>query len=343
MATPLPTGKPLRRAMARQIAVTYLTTLPQPYRKDLLDFCAAQGLDQWLTHSVLATHRDDIRAPISAALKSVLDRRRKFEAIAIVRLKQLRDVLLSLARQNIEVVVFKGFVSAARYWGDLALRPMDDIDLLVRPTDQKAAIAVLEQLGFHPDSRADPHPNHIRLAAHHALPVELHVDLGYSYGLRFPTELFWKDVVPLPLDDFSIPAPGDSAHIFYLLFHLAKHAPVIQLKWLLDLFLAQQLLASSHWGIVDELAIDYRLNAVVVLSQRLCHHWLAPWRYPSRVTISAWRSFVLDQVVEQSDMFFGKSISRGLSTTALIEPTSMSCRFFLSGMRRRVVERFKTE
>lgn len=56
--------------------------------------------------------------------------------------------LTALVEAGIEVIVFKGLSIALRYHGNLALRPMADADVLVRPRDVQKAEAILAELGW---------------------------------------------------------------------------------------------------------------------------------------------------------------------------------------------------
>ncbi len=54
----------------------------------------------------------------------------------------------ALHDHGIEVMLFKGAACALRYYDSIALRPMGDVDMLIRPHQVKEAEAVLEQQGW---------------------------------------------------------------------------------------------------------------------------------------------------------------------------------------------------
>jgi hypothetical protein len=66
--------------------------------------------------------------------------------------RQLRGeqtaIITALAAQGVEVMVVKGVALAARYYAELALRPVSDIDLLVRHGDVEQCGVVLRELGY---------------------------------------------------------------------------------------------------------------------------------------------------------------------------------------------------
>ncbi len=59
-----------------------------------------------------------------------------------------RRAVEALAATGLELLLFKGINLALRYHGNLALRPMDDVDILVRPEDIPKAEAVLLAQGW---------------------------------------------------------------------------------------------------------------------------------------------------------------------------------------------------
>jgi hypothetical protein len=64
------------------------------------------------------------------------------------RLAQLVQVRDALAEVDVEMVVLKGVALAYGAYPNPGLRPMDDLDLMVRPVDVKRALGVLEGRGW---------------------------------------------------------------------------------------------------------------------------------------------------------------------------------------------------
>jgi hypothetical protein len=64
------------------------------------------------------------------------------------RLALAREVASAFAAERIEVVLIKGISYSGDLYPDRALRPMGDIDLLVRPEDRARGFRILEELGF---------------------------------------------------------------------------------------------------------------------------------------------------------------------------------------------------
>lgn len=70
-------------------------------------------------------------------------------------LGELRSVLAALHAASVEVLLLKGAALIDRYYKDPGLRPMSDLDLMVRPEQIKTSCATLERLGWTPKVLVD--------------------------------------------------------------------------------------------------------------------------------------------------------------------------------------------
>jgi hypothetical protein len=185
------------------------------------------------------------------------DARRRLErsfytstAANIVLLDELKRILKALNAQGIPVIVLKGAALAPTVYPDPALRPMRDLDLLVRPKDLDAALAALKRLGYRGLMR-----NYFR---YHVFmqggtggetAVELHWSLiDYAGRQEAGTvERLWGGAEILRLEGGAEAlALNPAAHLAYLCDHLWKqHGGGLRLLWCFDI----HLLASS--GRVD--------------------------------------------------------------------------------------------
>lgn len=129
-------------------------------------------------------------------------------------------------------VRLKGAHLAAGLYPVVALRPMADIDLLVRTTELDTAVSALRDVGFNmpgPAAQGDYYfKEHFHLPLYDASGqcLELHWRLADRYTLgRARSELFIDTACPM---DRTAPERGqvlDNAwNILYLSIHLAKHA-----------------------------------------------------------------------------------------------------------------------
>jgi hypothetical protein len=83
-----------------------------------------------------------------AVMAGLGDRQRAQLHATLAMAAELRRVMGALAAGGIEALAYKGPALAMRAYGDLSLRPFDDLDLLVRPDDVPRALGVLAAAGY---------------------------------------------------------------------------------------------------------------------------------------------------------------------------------------------------
>jgi hypothetical protein len=147
--------------------------------------------------------------------------------------RQLEGLLRSLASANVPVVALKGVYLAERAYAERALRPMSDIDLLVREDHLDRAAAALEAVGYRiahePEARED-----LRTRHHHwifrsderggGIPVEVHWDL-HPPGTRFRMEsrALWDRAVAASLAGVPALSLAPEDLLLHLISHAARH------------------------------------------------------------------------------------------------------------------------
>ena len=155
----------------------------------------------------------------------------------------LHKVLSLFHSHGVEAIPYKGPVLAQQFYGNLALRPFSDLDLLIRHRDVPAAARLLLDAGFHPESGAAVPAADGSLGAagqfafvgENGALVELHsertlrhfprpLDIEWLLGHPTTVSLAGRDVRTLARDR--------------LLFALAVHGAKdfwSQLKWICDI------------------------------------------------------------------------------------------------------------
>lgn len=100
--------------------------------------------------------------------------------------QELGKILLALQTAHLPVILLKGACLAETVYGNIALRPMNDVDLLIKPNDMIPAIDVLRELGYTFEHSFEIEVE--RRASHHLPP------LSKPGGLR--VEMHWTIVNP---------------------------------------------------------------------------------------------------------------------------------------------------
>ncbi len=164
----------------------------------------------------------------------------------------LREILAKAEAAGVPVLCLKGSVLAPDLYGDLGLRPMGDLDLLVRPADAPGLEAILAGMGAFrsPDGRRrDPAevPASVQEVIGHGLPwffpsvcrVEIHRHL-LAEGIRDDGWLqvdLWAGARTRDLDGVPQRGLGREHLVLHLASHLAHHLEegAVHLYWFTDL------------------------------------------------------------------------------------------------------------
>lgn len=188
------------------------------------------------------------------------------------------DVLL-LNQHGIEVIVLKGSHLAHFVYADPALRPMQDIDILVRPEDCDAAerLLIKTHLGASrpPESRDAKHHHLPEIADPRGVHIEIHRHLHRSdRDLHLDIEQIWNRSRTASAEgrSFRVLSPED------LLVHLAIHAAGNHrfeqpLRWILDIStVIHRFSAEMNWDLLARISRDAGAERHVYLSLRMCRH-----------------------------------------------------------------------
>jgi Uncharacterised nucleotidyltransferase len=206
----------------------------------------------------------------------------------VLLLRELRHCLHALAAAGVPAIVLKGAALADAVYRNASLRPMLDLDLLVRRRDIPAARRALEELGFaldgietHPGARAE-HENELALSKPGPVPVS--IDMHWSlvdspyYQSRMAMDWFWETARTLPIAGGPALTFGTEALLLHLSAHLILHHGGTGLLWWNDLIEV----AAFERGRVDWLELcararhyELRLAAREVLA-RLAAEWHVP-------------------------------------------------------------------
>ncbi len=168
----------------------------------------------------------------------------------LLAFRDLAGLLAGFERDRIPAIVLKGAALAETVYGDIAVRPMADLDLLVARGDMGRAVLLMEGLGYrtigletHPGSAIE-YENEVALArpGGAGTMVELHWSLLDSphHQRRMAMDWFWASAErphpPSPLlRGEGLRVLGPEALLLHLCAHLALHHRGEGLLWLHDI------------------------------------------------------------------------------------------------------------
>lgn len=217
--------------------------------------------------------------------------------------RALEHILSELNRAGIEAILLKGAALAATLYPDIALRPMGDLDLLIRDSDLSAAINLVEGLGYEPETppmrRGLEHlvfyEVNFRGGEHAWTQVELHWDLVGGAGSRYrpSIEWFWGQTRAVGVGSSMAMVLSPAAHFLHAAVHLSlKHGgDDARLIWLYDLHLIITQCPDLDWAQVLEKSREFHWAPAV-------HSVLGELGRTFFTAIPAW---ILDACAQEDD------------------------------------------
>ncbi len=153
---------------------------------------------------------------------------------------ELQKILHLFHNKNIPLIVLKGAHLSEKVYGNIALRGMGDVDLLVKKEDLPSVEQELLELGSVPRDLNRLMHDH---AAHfsYKLPqsgliVEIHWTLVQTiYPCRIDLDGIWRRAQPMKLQQTPALVLSPEDLLLYLCVHSAKHTHDMHLRMLYDI------------------------------------------------------------------------------------------------------------
>jgi hypothetical protein len=227
-------------------------------------------------------------------------------------LARAREIVGAAAARGIELLPWKGAALAEPLWGDAGLRPMSDLDFLIRPNDLAAVEPLMRELGFRRSyaDRARFSPTHGHDLSFTEddpfLVVELHYRLHHDLGGDASVDAIFARARD------GRPVASDS--LFGAGHHAATHAFGEHLFWPIEI----ALLARAAGGTDEAIAEATRRRLHVAFSTALA---LASELLPSllpRWKIAPLRRLALTGVLGRAWWAQPPSRARVLAAKALL-------------------------
>jgi Uncharacterised nucleotidyltransferase len=172
---------------------------------------------------------------------------------------ELQNLVREFRRHEVEFVILKGAVLAFMAYPDSSLRPVSDVDLLVRPESLAKSLKLIGDAGFKCPKRfefTDPLmvKDFVVPGEEISLPlekpgtqalIEVHTQLESAEPwFAVPTAKVWEHVEKADWNDLCIPVLDAHEFLFHLVLHLSRgHFFSLGLRPLLDIHLWVELQA----------------------------------------------------------------------------------------------------
>jgi hypothetical protein len=223
-------------------------------------------------------------------LEPLREARQKTLVDNLVLLKVLGETATALEENGIPFVILKGASLLEVLYTEIHLRPMTDIDFLIRKHDWPAVAQALGRRGYIlPSAEAERYYSETwyhQLVESPDWPpcfVELHWNIESSERSRVdPAELF-RDAVRFAVDGRQYLRLSNEHLLLHLLVHFAHHYNDPSLHWLVDLRL---LLKDEEfdWDRIESTARAWRVGNALAYSLAFLDRV-----FPGSVSAEAWR------------------------------------------------------
>ncbi len=150
---------------------------------------------------------------------------------------KLEEVLRHLATEGVDIILLKGAALSKTVYGSAGVRPMGDLDLLVREEDVPTALRVLPALGY---ETVPPlaYRSEVMLRKQGLVEtvIEVHWNLFVPpyYQHVLPIDWFWQTALPVRIGNAPSLVLGPEAQVLHLCGHLLLHHSGEELLWLHD-------------------------------------------------------------------------------------------------------------
>jgi hypothetical protein len=193
------------------------------------------GSSRLLGHLCRNLQRNGVTDPLLTTLKGFY-RRTWYQNH--LRLREAAVILARLRDRGIEPMLLKGAALVVLYYEDVGLRPMEDVDILVRTEQAEAAAATLSELGWTSTDAVTPR----RLRASHAMAftdssghqVDLHWHLLPESCWPDADARFWQYAAVVPVGGVEVRVLDTAHQLFHVCAHGVRWEPVPPLRWIAD-------------------------------------------------------------------------------------------------------------
>jgi hypothetical protein len=173
-------------------------------------------------------------------------------------------LLRSFQLRRIETIVLKGAALAALFYRDTGLRPMTDIDILVRPAEAGAAIRVLSEAGWRsvyqtPEALV-PYEQAAEFRDGRGCRCDLHWRIFWDGRQGVGDDEFWDGAVSLEINRVASGALNPTDQLLHVCVHGAVWNEMPTVRWVADAAMILRTARSEiNWGRLIEQVEKRRL------------------------------------------------------------------------------------
>ncbi len=214
-----------------------------------LVYVSLRGIDD-IKHKV----PEDIQRRLKASYYIIAGRN-------ILLYERLNKLLNLFNRSGIEVIVLKGMDLAKRVYSDIALRPIYDIDILIRKEDFSLVETKLREIGYN-NSAAYPEDfrkNNMMVDVHWEL---LNVTRVKSRKKTYQMDIneAWNSSLPIEIDGEKTRVLSPECCLMQLCLHLSLHHGLEGMIWFVDIIrFVEHYKDKINWNRFTDKCIEFKI------------------------------------------------------------------------------------
>jgi len=175
------------------------------------------------------------------------------------------DLLRAFQSKEIPTLVGKGLPLAIDFYDAPAHRPMNDLDIMVRPVDAPRASELLEELGFLTDRASWASEQRMRHALSHVHPERGEVDLHWHVLTDCQNDEsdrhFWENSVPIDVGGARTRRPSATDMLLHIVIHGIRPNVMPPIRWVPDAVMVIRSGETIEWERLVQFSIDHGISA----------------------------------------------------------------------------------
>jgi Uncharacterised nucleotidyltransferase len=192
---------------------------------------------------------------------------------------QLRNVLKAFGDEKIEVIVLKGAALAKTVYSNRALRPMSDIDILVREIDLPQVETKLLDLAYKFDANTKEHRRkhdyHFVFTKSGDIKIEIHWHITRPTSpFRIDIDGMWKRAQPTKIAGVEALVFSPEDLLLHLCQHMHKHKLIGGIRPLCDIAHVVEYHNAINWIEFGQRSSQWGISAYVYLALYLAKELL---------------------------------------------------------------------
>lgn len=174
---------------------------------------------------------------------------------------RVSPALEALVAEGLDILLLKGAPLVTGYYGNPALRPMSDLDVVVPFSQVKEAIRCMSDMGW----SFFRHPDPDMLKFHHAVQcfgpgggeLDLHWHVTYEACTEYADDLFWSRSEPFEFLGLNVRQLDPTALLLHTVIHGVRWNPETPIRWIPDaLMVLRQRGNEIEWDRMQALALE---------------------------------------------------------------------------------------